>query len=186
MSETKKAEAQRIEENFYDLYMRGFGLDIGYRGAGNFEPVIPTATGIDLDTPGYDGKVLPYPDQSQDFVYSSHMLEHVQEPIPVIRDWFRVLKQGGHLIITVPHRDLYEKKQTLPSRWNGDHKRFYRAAQLLSEIEMALVPNTYRLRQCKDCDDGFNYELGPDTHSIGRYEIECVVQKIKPPTWKPA
>ena len=38
-----------------------------------------------------------------------------------MRNWFRVLKPGGHLIVTVPDEDLYEQGQ-FPSTYNADHK----------------------------------------------------------------
>ena len=37
----------------------------------------------------------------------------------------RICKPGGVVLISLPHRDLYERKKTLPSRWNQDHRYFY-------------------------------------------------------------
>jgi len=56
-------------------------------------------------------------DETYDFVYSSHTIEHLPDPSEDIKNWFRVLKPDGYLIIYFPHRDLYEKKQ-LPLRFN--------------------------------------------------------------------
>ena len=49
------------------------------------------------------------PDESMDFVYSSHCLEHVVFPVTALRNWWRILKRGGFLLLNIPHRDLYEK-----------------------------------------------------------------------------
>src|SRR3546814_1757808 len=38
-----------------------------------------------------------------------------------LRNWFRILKPGGHLIVTVPDEDLYEQG-IFPSAYNPDHK----------------------------------------------------------------
>ena len=38
-------------------------------------PIIEGAIGVDLDYPGYDGATLPFPNESQDAVYSAHSLE---------------------------------------------------------------------------------------------------------------
>lgn len=182
--ETKKNHISRTANLFYNKYMQGSGLDIGYKGSTvDAEPVLSGAIGVDTDYPNYDGEVLPFPDESQDYVFTSHVLEHIANPIKAINEWFRVLKVGGYLILIVPHQYLYEKKKYLPSKWNGDHKRFYTPYDLLLELEFTLEPNAWRLRHCRDNDDNFDYSIPPETHSNGSYEIECVIQKIKPPTW---
>ena len=170
---------------FYQHYMQGIGLDIGYKGSmPDVLPVLPSAIGIDHDYPGYDGVWLPFGDQTQDYVFSSHCLEHIPNYDTALQEWFRVLKVGGYLIVIVPHKWLYEKKEILPSRWNSDHKRYYPPSAVLQEIEESLEPNTWRLRHMRDNDDGYDYAIGPDQHPTGCYEIECVIQKIQPPTWE--
>lgn len=44
-------------------------------------------------------------DESYDFVVSSHMLEHCANPIAALKEWKRVLKTGGALLLVLPHRD---------------------------------------------------------------------------------
>lgn len=188
--ETEKSHKSRswscgARTSFYERYMGGRGLDVGYRGSlENADPVLETAIGIDIDYPGYDGLVLPFQPESQDYVFSSHCLEHLNSPYSYIREWFNVLKLGGYLILIVPHQHLYEKKQERPSRYNEDHKRFYTPAYLLQEVEIALPPNTYRIRHLQDNDIGYDYSIPPEIHANGCYEIELVIQKIKEPTWK--
>jgi SAM-dependent methyltransferase len=38
-----------------------------------------------------------------DFLLSSHNLEHMANPIKTLKEWQRVVKQGGHLVIVLPH-----------------------------------------------------------------------------------
>lgn len=184
MSETDKAHEWR--KWLYHKYMSGKGVDIGWRGNGLVDPkpVLPTSIGIETDTPGYDGINLPFPDGSLDYVFSSHMLEHHPRPVEAIAAWHRALKVGGHIITIVPHQHLYEKKLCRPSKWNADHKRFYTPGCLLMEFEVALPPNSYRVRHLRDNDHGFDYTRGPDVHSNGCYEIELVIEKIAEPAWK--
>lgn len=179
--ETEKSHEARLRAGFYERFMSGNGLDIG---PGSAEPVLPTAIGVDKDYPYYDGKNLPFGDESQDYVFASHVLEHIYDPCGAIKEWMRVLRTGGHLVIIVPHQYLYEKKETRPSRWNRDHKRFYEPADLLQEIQDALAPNTWRIRHFRDNDDGYDYSIPPVFHPKGCYEIECVIQKISPPAWE--
>jgi predicted SAM-dependent methyltransferase len=44
-------------------------------------------------------------DESMDFLFSSHVLEHLQNPIEGIKNWLRVLKKGRHAYLAVPLRD---------------------------------------------------------------------------------
>lgn len=165
--------------------MSGVGLDIGYSGyLSNVVPILESAIGVDTNYPGYNGLVLPFGNESQDYVYSSHCLEHISDYKAIIQDWHRVTKINGHIIIIVPHMYLYEKKADLPSKWNGDHKRFYTPGSLLIEVENSLEPNTYRVRLLEDGDKNFNYTIGPSKHSDGQYEITLILQKIQEPRWK--
>jgi SAM-dependent methyltransferase len=182
--ETEKAHARRLKGEFVSKFMFGKGLDIGYRGQiPDAEPVLPDAIGVDLDYPGYDGTRLPFADASQGYVYSSHCLEHILDYRDAIREWFRVVREGGFLIIAVPHQFLYEKREHLPSRWNADHKRFYTPAALLREVEESLPPNAYRIRLLHDCDFDYDYSIPPERHSGGEYQVELVIEKIHPPVW---
>lgn len=52
---------------------------------------------------GADLRVVP--GGKYDFVLSSHMLEHTANPLGALSEWRRLLKEGGALILVVPHRD---------------------------------------------------------------------------------
>jgi SAM-dependent methyltransferase len=53
---------------------------------------------VDLE----EGK-LPQRDGSVDCILASHVLEHITNLIPLMRECHRVLKPGGYLIAIVPH-----------------------------------------------------------------------------------
>jgi SAM-dependent methyltransferase len=55
---------------------------------------------IDLVAPGDD---LPFRDQTVDFVFSSHVIEHFPDPIRALDEWCRVARQ--RVVLVVPHRD---------------------------------------------------------------------------------
>ncbi len=42
---------------------------------------------------------------SYNFVLSSHTLEHIANPIQALREWLRILKPDGTLVLVIPHRD---------------------------------------------------------------------------------
>jgi SAM-dependent methyltransferase len=64
-------------------------------------------------------------DNAYDFVFSSHCLEHIANPMKAVQEWLRILKPEGHLIIVVP-----EKSHCF------DHQREYSSfSTLLSQYE---------------------------------------------------
>lgn len=65
----------------------------------------------DLDLPGTGGRLwlreggdlAGLPTASYDAVLSSHVLEHLANPLGALREWLRILRPGGHLLIVLPH-----------------------------------------------------------------------------------
>uniref|UniRef100_A0A915EBP8 Methyltransferase type 11 domain-containing protein n=1 Tax=Ditylenchus dipsaci TaxID=166011 RepID=A0A915EBP8_9BILA len=51
------------------------------------------------------GDKLPFATNSQDFVLSSHVIEHFYDPVKTIKEWLRVVKPGGYVFIVVPHKE---------------------------------------------------------------------------------
>jgi SAM-dependent methyltransferase len=49
-----------------------------------------------------DATALTISDGSLDFLIANHVLEHMKDPLGAIREWLRVLRDGGHLYIAVP------------------------------------------------------------------------------------
>jgi SAM-dependent methyltransferase len=126
MKECSKSIQRRLSDsNFIRRYFVGDGLDIG----GKPDPLVlykeffPLVQNIRTwDWEDGDGQFLEgLSDESFNFVHSSHCLEHLVDPKEGLRNWFRILKQGGYLIITVPDEDLYEQG-VFPSTFNTDHK----------------------------------------------------------------
>jgi len=185
MSETKGCMNRREKEGFFEKYINNRkGIDIGCgRLYGYHENNKIHGDAIAHDKDICDAHYMNvYDDLQFDYTYSSHVLEHLEKPETAIKNWYRITKTGGFIIIAVPSKFRYEKKSNPPSRWNGDHKRFYTCASLLSEIELALEPNSYSIEYVKDCSEGFKWEP-PDKHSSGEYQIECVIKKIQKPNW---
>lgn len=95
---------------------QGQGIDIGCGP----DPVTPGARRFDLEDGDANVASQHVKDQF-DFVYSSHCLEHMHDPKATILDWWKLVKPGGYLFVTVPDEDLYEQG-VFPSRFNPDHK----------------------------------------------------------------
>ena len=124
---TGNAVGRRNYSFFFEKYCRGKGIDIGCHQA----KVLPDADGFDKrpNLPGVIRGDATYMegigDEAYDWVYSAHCLEHIVDVETALKNWWRILKDGGYLIVNVPHRDYYEKKEGLPSIYNKSHKHFF-------------------------------------------------------------
>lgn len=126
MKECSKAIARRLHNpDFVRRFFVGDGLDIGGRPdpLAQYVELFCRVTSIrtwDLDD-GDAQLMQDVPDDSFDFVHSSHCLEHLDDPADGLSNWLRILRPDGHLIVTVPDEDLYEQ-EVFPSTFNRDHK----------------------------------------------------------------
>ena len=66
---------------------------------------------------------LPFDNGTFDTLVASHVLEDTWEWPPVLREWIRVVRSGGHLIIQVPdHARFREVVKANPLAENPNHK----------------------------------------------------------------
>jgi predicted SAM-dependent methyltransferase len=60
-----------------------------------------------------DASQVPKPDETFDYVLSSHVLEHMQDTIGTLKEWIRVLKKDGILFLLLPHADrMFDKHRS--------------------------------------------------------------------------
>jgi SAM-dependent methyltransferase len=189
-NETSKAFDRRMKEGWFLKHAQNLGIDIG---SGSEGAITDECERWDLVLGNSDATFMEgIPDDYFDYAYSSHCLEHLADPFTALRNWYRIIKPGGQLIVMVPHRDLYEKKTLLPSRFNGDHKHFYlpvfndppHTLGLLQVAWEALGSSAFQLYSLRTLDDGHNKELGTLEHSVGEYSIEMILRKPKRDLWQ--
>lgn len=142
MSESKKFLHLFVE------HLTGCGVDLGSQG----DPVIPTAIGLDLPNDEflrYNGghsprgpiqlrghaEKLPFDDKSLDYVFSSNLLEDYQYWGPVLKEWVRVLKLGGKLVILVPDRERWKLAMERGQLGNPAHQHEGRVGELSTYAE---------------------------------------------------
>ncbi len=126
MKECSKSINRRLADSrFLRRYFVGQGFDIGgkpdplclYK---EFFPLMEYVKTWDLED-GDAQYMEAIEDAQVDFIHSSHCLEHLHDPFVGLKNWFRVIRPNGYLIITIPDEDLYEQGQ-FPSTFNADHK----------------------------------------------------------------
>jgi predicted SAM-dependent methyltransferase len=97
-------------------YCIGYGADLGMGG----DKILPSAIAIDQPTPytkvgsdivqlGGDARNLYwFKDGVLDYLYSSHLLEDFIETKPILKEWARVLRKGGNLVLYLPDQKVYK------------------------------------------------------------------------------
>ena len=126
MFEQSKSAKRRFNiGKFHSKYFVGDGIDIGAGNdtVGNYKYVFRGIKNVrPWDMPDGDAQYLNgINDNTFDFAVSSHSLEHMVDVNIALRNWIRVIKPGGYLVIAVPEEHMYEHN-TWPSKYNDDHK----------------------------------------------------------------
>lgn len=146
-------------------YLRGRGIDVG---AGTFK-VLPQAISVDNGTDNVLFGMAFRPDvwvpnaeelgifgsKSMDFVYSSHLLEHLEHPQKALHEWWRLIKDGGVMILYLPHDELYPKVGEPGA--NVDHKHNLNEAKVIAWFEE--LPGGWDLERCerRNQDDEYSF-----------------------------
>lgn len=112
-------------------YCTGYGVDLGFGG----DPIVPHAIRVDLPQPytqvgahsvqlgGGAENLYWFRDNVLDFVFSSHLLEDYDDTEAVLREWLRVLKPGGRLIIYCPDEQRFRAHCAATGQpYNPHHK----------------------------------------------------------------
>jgi len=90
-------------------FVNGIGLDLGC----GCQKVSREAIGVDCDfIPGTTNIAWDLNEDlwiiapnSMDFVFSSHLLEHLENPEKRLKDWWSKIAPGGYLCLYLPHGD---------------------------------------------------------------------------------
>lgn len=101
-------------------YCQGEGCDVGFGGdkvkkehcAGIDYATPYTSTGkdaVDIAADVINGDI-PVPDNTYDYVYTSHLIEDFVDTADGLRKFIRILKPGGTLILVFPDQQAYERQ----------------------------------------------------------------------------
>jgi SAM-dependent methyltransferase len=107
------------------------------------------------------GDDLPFADNSYDFVFSSHVIEHFPDPIKTLREWVRVSR--SRVVVIAPHRDrtadsdrplstVDELLQRHRENFTSEQDRHWSVWTCESFVEMCEAAGL-RVIDCQDPDD---------------------------------
>ena len=142
-------------------YTRGRGLDVGcgpnkafphFIGVDNFNDTRQFGIGMKPDVVVEDATKLDiFTDQSMNFVFSSHTLEHIEDTEKALREWWRVIKPSGYLILYLPHKDLYPNIGQPGA--NTDHKHDFLPEDIIN-IMRGIKGFDLLINEDRDNDNG--------------------------------
>lgn len=97
-------------------------------------------------------------DNSYDFIYASHTLEHVANPIKALKEWLRIIKNDGYIILVLPdkmkcfdHNREYSKFTTIRSQYeNGvGEDDLSTLSEILEKHDLSMDPPAGTFEQFK-------------------------------------
>lgn len=192
---TSIAMQRRLADHRYgNRYFVGYGIDVGGRRDPllAFKEFLPRCQNIvPYDIREGSAQLLEnVADESFDFLYSSHCLEHLENPVQALENWIRVVCPSGYLIINVPDEDLYEQG-IWPSRFSTDHKWSFTIMKLRSwsPASINLLPLLMRLTATVEIlsiarmDHGFRallgqHKLDQTKTPLAECSIEIILRKL--------
>lgn len=119
-------------------YMRGVALDLGCGGYKVFPHFIGVDSGKEWGRAKADvlvdtaEKMPIFASNSADLVFSSHLLEHIEDYKSALKEWWRIVKHGGYLALYLPHKDFYPNKGTPGA--NVDHKHDFLPSDIVDAM----------------------------------------------------
>lgn len=168
-------------------YFRGHGIDVGggHDTIAQYAELLGFESCKNWDRPDGDAQLLAsVADGHYDFLFSSHCLEHMVDPLVALRHWVRVVKPGGYIVVAVPDEEMYEHLQW-PSRYNSDHKwsftMFQTKPRLPKSINVlnlvASVADQVEILKLERIEDGYRRDLG-DQDQTALASAECAIEVV--------
>jgi SAM-dependent methyltransferase len=190
MNETSKAMRRRWCEAEQGIFpwkkiFQGRGIDIG---CGPDKLPFDACEAFDKEQGDANRLSEYFPPDSFDYLHSSQSLEHMANPRAALKEWMKVVRPGGFVIVAVPSWELYEGMQW-PSRYNPDHKATFSMSLrgspapihiLLPDFLQELNATTLL---CRLVDANYDYKVGTtkdqtwdESDGVEAF-IEMVIQK---------
>jgi SAM-dependent methyltransferase len=119
------SEAAKVRDMSIMKYVQGRVADVGAGG----DKITPDSYAVDgRALPGVDsvrdGLMLRDEDGMFDTVFSSHFLEHVNNPYEYILNWYKHLRFYGHIILYMPQKDAYKSEDNPEHLFNWSYDDF--------------------------------------------------------------
>ena len=125
-------ETTKIRERVLP-FCQGRGIDIGC----GRDPLTDDCVAYDrMNWPEVtmhgDARKIPISDGTFDFVYSSHCIEDLDDTEAVVKEWVRILKNGGNLVVVTPNEFFtgFNRDHVWSSFSSDELSEYFKAAGL--------------------------------------------------------
>ena len=145
-------------------YCVGIGLDIGCgsiieeKGYPLENKIVPHAIGFDkayTNIRGMADDLHWFKNNTMDFIFSSHLLEHIKDYKKCLKEWWRILAPNGYLILYLPHGDYYPSVNS--GIGNPDHKHDFYPLTLMKDF--LKMPFTFELIHVQEHNEENEYSF---------------------------
>jgi ubiquinone/menaquinone biosynthesis C-methylase UbiE len=144
-------------EGALSLRLKNIGFDVS---CADLYPQIFKLSGTEIKLANLDEK-LPYDDNLFDYIVCVEGLEHIENPANAIREFSRLLKSGGTLIVSVPN--IMNIEERLKWLFNGYTSHF----KPLSSDALAKISREF----------GGMEEIALHVNPIGYSEVRYLLEK---------
>lgn len=150
-------------------YCEGYGCDVGFGG----DKIKEDSVGIDFANPyahtGRDkvdiacdviNESIPVADSTYDYVYTSHLIEDYEDTGKGLREFTRILKSGGNLVLVFPDQQRYEQQcRKTGQPLNTYHKHAEMGRNFMMAELNKLTNVTYKVLFESNCEIDYNVIL---------------------------
>tara|TARA_A100001015_G_scaffold307113_1_gene402471 strand:+ start:5158 stop:5748 length:591 start_codon:yes stop_codon:yes gene_type:complete len=138
----KRGYAAKFIEPLALKYCKGNGLDIG-ASIWPFKNARPIE-----DNDEENAYQIKEKDNSVDFIFTSHLIEHLTEPKLAFKEWERVLKKDGVMFFYIPHPacEMWASDIMEYHEWDVEPLKLKKILEEFSNLEIlefSVLPDTY-------------------------------------------
>jgi SAM-dependent methyltransferase len=185
-------------KDWYGKYFGEVNLNVGCgynheRGFTNIDKTPKVKPQIVFDLEDCATRSFPFPTDSVDFVYASHVMEHIRNIIPCVNEIWRVLKPGGYFLAVTPHigndHALSPPEHIRPFSeltWYCFDKRFYdrndnahcdSGVESMWTLNFTYVPTADFIEMAREDEKKFMYQVKHYRNVV--QEMHCLMEAIK-------
>jgi len=147
-------------------WCKGLGADVGFGGD---KIQKENCLGIDYAQPYvYAGKdkvdiavdlykeLIPLPDNYFDYIYSSHLIEDFEDTKHILKEFIRLIKPGGNLILVFPDQPKFEEHCRRTGQPLNPHHVHEDMGFAYMQNQMEQIPVEKKLLFKSDCEIDYN------------------------------